>query len=73
MNLNPNCDGGHCASATGEVRLLLTGGDSNAILCQRCFRYELEFRRERNRELSPDCQFALPVWSELETYGPLTW
>ena len=28
-----------------------------------------EYRVERNRDLSPDCRFALPAWGSLEIYG----
>jgi hypothetical protein len=68
---NPNCDGsGPCES--GEVRLIPLGRNpdhGNMILCRLCFERELDFRRERNRELSPDCAFALPAWTSLEVYG----
>lgn len=64
---NPMCDGsGPCDP--GEVRVLPTGGDSNAILCLQCFRREIAFRRERNRELSKDCAFELPDWYSLKVY-----
>lgn len=66
---NPNCDGGQCRKVTGEVRVLPTGGDSNGILCRDCYAYEMQFRRERNRDLSPDCQFALPAWESLRVYA----
>lgn len=65
---NPNCDGsGPCHS--GQVRVLPTGGDSNAILCRYCFNREIAFRVDRNRELSKDCQFKLPTWDSLKIYG----
>ena len=66
---NPNCDGGQCVSGLGEVRVLPTGGDSNAILCRTCYAHEMAFRRERNRELSKDYQFKLPTWESLRIYG----
>jgi hypothetical protein len=66
---NPNCDNDKCRSSTGQVRVLPTGGDGNAILCRACFDYELRWRRERNRELSKDCQFKLPSWDSLKVYG----
>lgn len=65
---NNNCDGsGPCDM--GEVRVLPTGGDSNAILCRRCFNREIAFRQDRNRDLAKDCQFQLPAWSTLKVYG----
>jgi hypothetical protein len=66
---NPNCDGAHCQSGTGEVRVLPTGGDSNAILCRSCFTHEVRYREERNRVLSNDCKFKLPAWDDLEVYS----
>jgi hypothetical protein len=65
---NPNCDNDKCRQFNGQVRVLPTGGDSNAILCHTCFDYEIRFRRERNRELSDDCKFDLPSWDSLKVY-----
>ncbi len=39
------------------------------ILCWRCHTREIQFRKERNRELSKDCQFKLPTWDSLKIYG----
>jgi len=65
---NNNCDGsGPCGM--GEVRVLPTGGDSNAILCRRCFNREIAFRQDRNRDLAKDCQFDLPSWESLKVYA----
>lgn len=65
---NPNCDGsGPCLP--GQVRVLPTGGDSNAILCRRCFTREIEYRKERNRKLGKEAQFKLPAWEDLRIYG----
>jgi hypothetical protein len=68
---NPNCDGAHCTKEYGTVRKLPAGGGANLILCRDCFAHEWEYRRERNRELSPDAQFDLPMWKDLEVYGSL--
>ena len=65
---NPNCDGSHCASSTGEVRVLPTGPQSNAILCRTCFAYEVAWRRECNKAIALSAQFALPEWSSLAVY-----
>lgn len=69
---NPNCDGSGPCILNGEVRVLPTGGTdgygSNAILCRLCFNREITFRKERNRELSPDCAFKLPTWDSLKVY-----
>lgn len=67
---NPNCDGEHCLTVEGIVRVLPTGGDGNAILCRKCYEVEMAFRRDRNRELAPECQFLLPPWYTLKIYDP---
>ena len=67
MNRNPNCDGGHCAADTGETRVLPTGPQSNAIPCRACFVRELEWRRERNKNLKRKA-FDLPAWESLDVY-----
>lgn len=66
---NPNCDGEHCARDTGEVRVLPTDSEGNAILCRGCFDYEMAFRRERNHELEGANKFDLPTWDSLKVYG----
>jgi hypothetical protein len=70
MSFNPNCDGGKCDSSVGEVRVLPTGGDGNAILCRSCHRHELSWRRDRNRELGDFAKFDLPTWESLKVYDP---
>lgn len=65
---NPNCDGSHCTRATGEVRVLPSGGDSNLILCRSCVCAELAWRRSRNKELANDVAFDLPEWDTLKVY-----
>lgn len=65
---NPNCDGGHCRTEFGEVRILPTGGESNAILCKNCFLYEMQYRRYRNVLLAEPAKFDLPLWDDLEIY-----
>lgn len=67
---NPNCDGSHCISSTGETRWLPTGGDGNAILCRACFCHEMAFRRERNQKLSVSCRFLVPAWESLRINSP---
>lgn len=66
---NPNCDGGHCKTSRGQVRVLPTGGDSNAILCFACYLNEIAFRKDRNRELAEENRFDLPAWLDLKVYG----
>lgn len=67
--MNPNCDGSGPHILNGQVRVLPTGGDSNAILCKLCYRREIAFRRDRNKELGKDAQFKLPAWEELKVYS----
>ena len=67
---NPNCDGSHCLSPSGQVRVLPYGGAGNLILCRICFFHEIRFRQLRNRDLSKDSQFALPTWDSLKIYEP---
>jgi hypothetical protein len=68
---NPNCDGsGPCLK--GEVRVLPLGTSphhGNIILCKNCFRHEINWRYERNTELSRDCQFRTPEWLECKLYA----
>lgn len=65
------CDGsGPCDP--GRVRVLPIGPSphhGNLILCRCCFERELAYRLERNRELSTDCAFKLPKWTDCEIYG----
>lgn len=57
---NPDCDGfGPCSEIYREVKVLPTG-ETNVILCKRCFDREIKFRIERNKDLSRNCQFKLP-------------
>jgi hypothetical protein len=53
----------------GEVRVLPTGGDSNAILCRRCYWREINYREERNKDLADFAKFKLPAWETLKVYG----
>lgn len=62
---NPSCDGAHCRFSTGEVRVLPTSCDSNAILCRECYEHEIRFRKERNRDLGTAHRFLLPTWEKL--------
>lgn len=67
---NPNCDGSHCTSDKGEVRVLPTGGQSNAILCRSCFEHDKNWRRKRNKELSAEAAFPIVLWEILQAYNP---
>ncbi len=66
-NEQNNCDGSG-PHTSGQVRVLPTGGQGNAILCWSCFQQEMAWRIERNQELAGDCKFDLPGWDSLEIY-----
>ena len=68
MHKNPNCDGSYCTHLDSEIRVLPTGGDSNALLCRACFHREIMFRKSRNLELGAAYQFKLPDWNDLKIY-----
>ena len=57
------CDWGHEAD---EVRRLPTGGNSAVFLCRQHFNKELQWRRERNKELDYGVQFDIVSWHSLE-------
>lgn len=63
---NPNCDGGHCITGTGTVRILPLTGGANLHLCYACWMYEMQWRTQRNRELAKDAQYPIPDWLALE-------
>ena len=64
-----NCDGDKCTCTHGEVRRLPTGGGSNAILCRTCYRHEMSWRMERNKQLSPENHYDFPRWEDLVSYS----
>lgn len=65
------CDYSHDTSA--EIRRLPTSGDSAVLICYKHYLHEMQFRRERNRELvaggNPQNIFDLPAWNSLEIYS----
>lgn len=68
---NPNCDGGHCARTRGIVRRLPTSSDPHhgaVILCEVCFEYEIDWRRDRNMVLAERDQFPTPDWESVPEY-----
>lgn len=67
---NPNCDGDHCRSESGQVRRLPLG-EGALLLCSACFVAEMRWRKRRNkRAFSASALFDLPSWKELEVYQP---
>lgn len=73
--LEAECDGSgpHALfEADGpETRRLPTGGAGAVLLCYACYRREIRWRIERNRELSPENAFKLPEWKSLPTYATM--
>ena len=63
---NPNCDGGFCTPARGEVRTLPLYDKSLLYLCHSCYAHEMRFRRWKNARLAESEKFDLPVWESLE-------
>lgn len=70
MALNPNCEGDRCHVRSGQVRKMRMGrvGRANGILCRACWAHELQFRRDRNRNLEAFAQYDLPSWRSGEVY-----
>lgn len=66
---NPMCDSDQCQCDKGQVRSLPYSADGNILLCYHCYQHEVEFRKERNKELEPSCQLSLPAWESLKIYG----
>jgi hypothetical protein len=69
MNLNPNCDGGHCRAPDGQVRVYPLGGGGNLILCMACAAHENRYRFERGRETGAPENFPQMNWHACEVYG----
>ena len=66
---NDNCDGSHCASATGEVRVYPLGGGGNLILCQTCAAHENRYRFQRGKETGAPENWPQVNWFSCEVYG----
>lgn len=64
---NPNCNGDHCISSHGEVRVLPYSADGNLILCHSCFNHEISWRKDENRRANRN--FETPNWETLVVYG----
>ena len=68
MPHNPMCDGGHCRSEDGEVRVYPLGAGGNLILCHACFAHENRFNYERGRETGRPKDWPQIDWSKAEVY-----
>lgn len=67
---NPNCDGSHCRSESGEVRVYPLGAGGNLILCRSCWENENRYRRERGREHRNPENWPEVAWDAAEVYAP---
>jgi len=50
------CDWGHQHKS---IKRLDTGGGSGAFLCPLHWRYEMQWRKERNKDLSENVKFSI--------------
>lgn len=66
---NPNCDGGRCKRADGEVRVYPIGGSGNLILCLDCWQHENRYNRDRGRETGAPENFPEHDWYTARVYG----
>lgn len=66
---NPNCDGGYCTSATGEVRVYPLGAGGNLHLCMACFTRENRYRYHRGVETKNPDNWPQVDWVKAEKYG----
>lgn len=64
---NPNCCGSG-PHVIGAVRVMPIGGGGNLILCSACWKRELRWREERNRELDEFAKFDLLPWKDAKLY-----
>lgn len=50
-----------------EIRVLPSGGESNILCCKTHYITEIEFRKERNKQVWK--KFDLPLWENLIIYN----
>lgn len=53
------CDYGHFAK---KIRRLNTGGNSGVFLCQRHWKQEMKWRKQRNKTLEGKAKFPILKW-----------
>lgn len=70
MSKNYGCENDKCVNSKSEIRVLPTGGDSNALLCRACFNHEIIYRKHRNKDLGTAFKFKIPDWNDLKIYDP---
>lgn len=65
---NTNCDGSHCRTTYGPVKLYPLGAGGNLILCQGCFAHENRYRLERGAETGQPDNWPTVAWSTARIY-----
>jgi hypothetical protein len=65
---NPNCDGSHCKSETGKVRVYPLGSGGNLILCHACWAHENQYRYNRGLETKQPENWPQENWATAEGY-----
>jgi hypothetical protein len=66
---NWNCDGSHCTSSNGEVRIYPLGSGGNLILCHSCFAHENRYRAMRGRDTKRPEDFPHISWASAKRYA----
>lgn len=66
-DINPNCDGSHCHSAS-EVRVYPLGGGGNLILCHACFAHENKYRFNCGRHYGRPEEWPQVDWATAKRY-----
>jgi hypothetical protein len=65
---NPMCDGSHCRSDSGPVKVYPLGGGGNLILCRACFNHENAYRLIKGDKYKSQENWPLIDWSEAKPY-----
>jgi hypothetical protein len=65
---NNNCDGAHCTSEQGEVRVYPIGSGGNLILCHSCFAHENRYNFGRGAETKHPEWFPQVNWANAKPY-----
>lgn len=66
---NNNCDGAHCNTSIGEVRVYPLGGGGNLILCHSCWAHENQYNYNRGRETRNPKNWPQKNWFTAKVYG----
>ena len=67
---HPQCCGGHCFSAKGDVRTVKYPGGMTMDFCRHCYDKEMDYRRNRNFSLSPEVQWEIVPWDKAPIATP---